>query len=264
MKFTPLLPLTMSLSLAVFPIAAAQWSVTEIQYQRGTLDAPVFAGGGDASTNIITFQHASGWQYGDNFFFMDHLDDDKADGFNDQDWYGEWYSNFSLGKISGNKIGAGPIKDVGILIGFNWAADASVTKYLPGIRLSWEVPGFAFLNTDITAYLDDSKGVARGGAPTEDNSWMLDINWAYPFSVGDQDFSIEGHMEYIGERTSEFGTDVSDWLLAQPQIRWDMGKAMFDSAGHLFLGVELQYWQNKLGDAGTDEKAVQLLIVARL
>lgn len=264
MKHTTLLTLSLlNMSLGLH-VSAAQWSTTELHYQKGTLDAPGFVGGGDASTNIITFQHASGWKYGDNFFFIDHLDDDKVDGFNDQDWYGEWYSNFSLGKISGANVGAGPIKDVGILMGFNWAADASVTKYLPGIRLSWDLPGFAFLNTDITAYLDDSKGVARGGAPTEDNSWMLDVNWAYPFSIGDQDFSVEGHMEYIGERTSEFGTEVSDWILAQPQFRWDMGKALFDSKGSLFLGVELQYWQNKLGDANTDEVALQLLVVARL
>lgn len=245
-------------------LVAADWSITEIQYQNGKLNAPEFAGGGDADTNIITFQHASGWAYGDNFFFMDHLDDDNPDGFNDQDWYGEWYSNFSLGKITRKTVGAGPVKDIGLLMGFNWAADAKVTKYLPGIRLSWALPGFAFFNSDLTAYIDDSAGIAQGGAPAESNSWMLDLNWAYPFSIGKQDFSIEGHMEYIASRDNEFGAAVSHWILAQPQIRWDMGKALFDVRGRLFAGVELQYWQNKLGDAATDEKAIQLLIVARL
>jgi hypothetical protein len=35
--------------------------------------------------------------------------------------------------------------------------------------------------------------VGHGGAPAEDDSFMIDFNWAYPFSVGNQDFSIEGH-----------------------------------------------------------------------
>ncbi|WP_088330545.1 nucleoside-binding protein [Lacimicrobium sp. SS2-24] len=256
--------LMLALSLGSGPLLAQNWSVNEVQYQRGTLDAPSFAGGGQASTHILTFQHASGWEYGDNFFFVDHLDDDKLDGFNDRDWYGEWYSNFSLGKITGNTVGAGPIKDVGIILGFNRAADAKVLKYLPGVRFSWDLPGFAFLNSDLTAYIDDSAGVEEGGAPTESNSWMLDINWAYPFSVGEQDFSIQGHMEYIASRENQFGEPVSHWILAQPQIRWDMGKALFDVKGRLFAGVEIQYWQNKLGDDNTDEKAIQLLVVARL
>ena len=255
---------TVSLLFLIFCssfVNASIWSVNELHIQRGNLDSLSFLGGQDASTTIITFQHASGWQYGDNFFFIDRIDDDLNDGFNDKDWYGEWYTNFSIGKMRGKDISMGPIKDIGILMGFNWAADADVTKYLPGIRLSWDIPGFAFLNTDITSYIDDSDGVAEGGVPSEDDSFMIDINWAYPFSIGDQDFSISGHMEYIGERDNEFGDTVENWILAQPQFRWDIGKNILDEKGKMFVGIEYQYWQNKLGDAQTDESAAQFLFV---
>lgn len=247
---------------ACSPVFAADWSTTELQLQLGKLDAPSFAaGGGEADTRIVTLQHADGWKYGDNFFFVDYLDDDRNDGFNDKDFYGELYCNFSLGKITGNDLSVGPWKDFGVVLGVNAGADADVLKYLPGVRLVWDAPGFKFLQTDITAYIDDSEGIPGGGAPSEDDSYMVDFSWAFPFSIGEHAFSIEGHAEYIGERDNQFGQTVEDWILAQPQFRYDLGKTMFGRENTLFVGIEYQYWHNKLGDKDTDESAVQALVV---
>ncbi|MCW8093247.1 nucleoside-binding protein [Alteromonas sp. ASW11-130] len=244
---------------------AAIWSTTEIHYQHGTLDVPIFSQtiAASASTDTYTLQHASGWEYGDNFFFMDYINDDVEDGFNDQDFYAELYLNFSLSKITGNKVAFGPVKDVGIMMAGNFAGDAKVKKYLPGIRLALAPPGFTFFNIDIMAYIDDSDGVARGGAPTEDNSFLVDFNWDYPFTIGNQFFNFTGHLEYAGSRDNEFGGKVSHWILAQPQLRWDVGQALFNKKNVLFTGIEYQHWQNKLGDDSTDEKAVQFLLVWR-
>ncbi len=244
---------------------ASDWSTTEVHYQHGKLDTPAFAGGGKNSTQIFTFQHASGWKYGDNFFFVDHINDANSDNFNDNDFYGEVYFNFSLSKISSSNVSIGPIKDIGLLLGVNAAADPNVIKYLPGIRLSWDIPGFAFLNSDITAYIDNSDGVKAGtnNAPAEEDSYMVDINWAYPFSIGDYSFSLEGHMEFISSRQNEFGDEIASWFLAQPQLRFDLGKAISDKPDKIFIGLEWQYWQNKLGDKQTDENAVQALVVWR-
>ncbi len=243
------------------PSFSADWSTTEAHFTYGNLDTPTFAGGGDSDTFILTLQHASGWKYGDNFFFVDFLNSDDRN-FNDSDIYGEWYPNFSIGKIRGKEISAGPIRDVGILAGINWGADAKVRKFLPGVRLALDLPGFAFANLDITAYIDDSEGVSRGGAPKEDDSFMIDFNFAYPFEIGKHAFSVEGHIEYIGERDDEFGNEVSDHILAQPQFRWDVGSAR-GWPNQLFIGIEWQYWKNKLGDKDTDESAPQALVVWR-
>ena len=240
------------------------WSTSEIQYQRGSLDAPSFVGGGDADTSIFTLQNASGWEKLELFVFLDIIDDDQRDGFNDSDLYGELYLGGGFGKLSGKDLSFGPFKDIGWVVGVNHAQDAKVWKYLPGLRLYWNFPGFAFLNTDITAYIDDSRGVGRGGAPKESNSYMVDFAWAYPFSLGDQRFSIEGHVEYIDGRRNEFGGDVSSWVLAQPQFRWDLGNAVGWGESRLFVGIEYQYWRNKLGDPQTDESAAQLLLVWQL
>jgi nucleoside-specific outer membrane channel protein Tsx len=257
--------LLLSLSFAAFShsTASADWSTTELQYQYGKLVTPEFAGGGDANTHILTLQHASGWGFGDVFFFVDSLHDNRKDNFNDNDLYGEIYVNFSLSKLLDKPIALGSLRDVGIIAGLNAGKDAKVLKYLPGLRLSWDVPGFAFLNSDFMAYLDDSAGAAKGGAPKESDSFLIDFNWAYPFNLGAQSFSIEGHVEYAGSRTNEFGGNVGHWLFAQPQLRWDAGKTLYDKPNQLFLGMEYQYWQNKLGDNRTTENRPQLLVVWR-
>jgi hypothetical protein len=240
------------------------WSITEVQFQYGELNAPSFAGGRSSPTRILTMQHASGWKYGDNFFFVDILDDGLIDGFNDRDVYLEGYANFSLGKILNRRIGLGLISDVGFIAGINYAADPDVLKWLPGIRLSWDLPGFAFFNTDFTAYIDDSGGLIGGGAPAETDSFMVDLNWALPFSLGIHDFSIVGHVEFIDARGNEIGDSVSWWILGQPQFRYDLGKTVFGTANQLFVGIEWQIWPNKIGDRVTDENEVQALAVWRL
>ena len=238
---------------------ASDWSKTELLYQNGRLSTPDFSGGGKHQTTVITLQHASGWKYGDNFFFIDHLNDANEDSFDDNALYGEIYLNFSLGKILNHQFALGPVKDLGIVLGINTDSDANVMKYLPGVRLSWQVPGFTFLNTDFTAYIDDSDGIKAGtmNAPTEHDSFMIDISWGYPFS-------IEGHMEYIDSRKNQFGAEVKPWFLAQPQFRFDLGKALGNSPETIFIGVKWQYWQNKLGESSTDENALMALVVWRL
>ena len=114
---------------------AANWSDTEIHLQLGNLDVPSFAGGGNAEHVIFTLQHASEWTYGDNFFFIDVVDSRRPNA-QDFDLYSEAYANFSLGKITGNRVGAGLVSDVGLIGGFNWAADANVRKYVAGVRLA--------------------------------------------------------------------------------------------------------------------------------
>ena len=152
---------------------------------------------------------------------------------------------------------------MGIILGVNYSADADVLKYLPGIRFSLGLPGFAFANLDMAPYIDDSEGVDNGGAPKEDDSYWIDFNWAFPFSIGKHDFSIEGHVEYIAQRDDEFGNRVKWHILGQPQFRYDLGKALFHTPQQLYIGMEYQFWINKLGDDSTDEFAPQFLAVWR-
>jgi len=132
--------------------AAAQ---TEFHFQYGSLVNPF-----SAESTPSRIQQASGWSLGDSFFFIDYINDDLRDGFNDKDFYGEWYPTLSFGRMSGRTVGGGA-----------FGGDADFFKYLPGLRLSWAVPGFFFLNTDFTAFINGNTGSA---APRTSNSWMFD------------------------------------------------------------------------------------------
>lgn len=266
------LALTSSVLLSTGTLAET-WSSTEVHLQAlGELER--VGTGGTADTTIITFQHAGGWEYGDNFFFVDHLrysvnDDANFPVDDSSEFYGEWYSNFSLGAITGNDMSFGIVKDVGIVAGLNFAPEVDSSWILPGVRFALDLPGFAFAQVDVTSYIHQGGGSADSSVFTvvdEDSSFMIDFAWAYPFKIGNTSWSVEGHLEYIDGRqqTSNFGTsELESWILFQPQIRLDLGEALGNKAGKLFVGIEYQYWKNKLGEKGTDDNAAQFLAVWR-
>ena len=248
--------LLLSTLLCLYPgmfCHGVEWSINEIHLQYGVLDVPSFAGGGDAKHLIYTLQHASEWKYGDNFLFIDLLDA-RGKGFQHNDVYGEAYANLSFTKLRGRAFRDGPITDIGFFFGINAGADTKIRKYAPGIRLALSLPGFTFANLDFMSHIDDSQGVTSGGAPKEDNAFIIDFNFARPFTLGEAQFSLEGHLEYAKGRDNEFGDRQASWILFQPQLRWRAHE-------HFSLGVEFQYWRNKLGDPFTDEKTAQALLV---
>ena len=269
----PLTALALTAALNAPMVSAEIWGNTEVQLQAlGELER--VGTGGTADTTIITFQHAGGWEYGDNFFFMDYSrysvnNDANFPVADSSELYGEWYSNFSLGAISGNDLSFGPVKDIGVVAGFNFAPEVDSAWVLPGVRFALDLPGFAFAQIDVTGYIHQGGGSADSPVFTvvdEDSSFMIDFAWAYPFKIGSTSWSIEGHLEYIDGRTqvNNFGTtELESWILFQPQIRLDLGEVLGQKAQRLFVGVEYQYWKNKLGEKGTDDNAAQLLAVWR-
>lgn len=244
--------LTVFIGLQV-PSARAQM---EFQYQRGSLLNPF--SGEHHPTNILTFQHAGSWKLGRSFFFIDFMDDAMNDGFNDKEFYGEWYPSLSFSKLFGQDLKIGPIADISAVGGLNFDGDANVLKILPGIQLSWNIPGFIFVNTDFAVITDHSD------ARQHDPGFMFDVSWLRVFKIGSQSFSFMGHAEYISEAARKDGGGVYEaWILAQPQLVWDIGNA-FKSPDWLHVGIELQYWSNKLGVEGQDEFRPELLIIWRM
>ncbi len=248
------------MAAVLLSVSASAPARAEFHLQYGKLLNPFSAA--EQPTLVFTVQQASGWKFGDSFFFIDYLDDGGEDGFNDREFYAEWYPTLSLGKLTGKEFRFGPIGDFSLVAGFNASGDGKVVKYLPGLRASWNLPGLLFLNTDLTAYIDDNTGIDSGGPPDTGNSFMCDVSWAFPFEAGSQSFAIAGHAEYVGGTTDELGGDVNGWILAQPQFTWDLGKALFAAPHRLLAGIEYQYWLNKLG-TDQDESTAQLLLVWR-
>ena len=242
-----------------------QRQITELQFQYGRLNNTAFLGGGISDNAIITLQHASGWTWGDVFLFVDFQNfRGNVHRRGGSDIYAEYYAGLSLGKISRRRVGFGPIRDMGPRLGLNQGADPNILKLLPGWRFALEAPGFRYLNWDIYAFLDFSGGLKSGGAPKQTDTWQTDINWARPFSIGGHNFSFEGHIEFTPRRRNELGGRVSWTILSQPQLRWDIGRELGLAPRRIFIGIEPQFFINKLGDPTTSEYAVQALLVWRL
>ncbi|NQZ90077.1 MAG: hypothetical protein HRT54_21140 [Colwellia sp.] len=262
-----------SIALIITPAYAETWSTTEVQLQAfGELER--VGTGGTADATIITFQHAGGWEYGDNFFFVDHSRYSVNNNSNfpvadSSEFYGEWYSSFSLAALSGNDLSFGMVKDISLVIGTNFAPEVDSSWVLPGVKFSLDLPGFAFAQITVTGYMHQGGGDSNSPVFTivdEDSSFMVDFSWAYPFKLGSTSWTIEGHLEYIDGRaqTHSFGTtELESWILFQPQVRLDLGEVLGLSPGTLFTGIEYQYWKNRLGENGTDDNALQMLIVWR-
>ncbi|AWB66828.1 hypothetical protein C2869_10470 [Saccharobesus litoralis] len=238
---------------------AADWSTTELHLQYATFDRAY--SNHQTQSTILTFQHASGWQYGDNFFFIDHASHrakSKLDS-DDSTFYGEFYSHLSLKKTTGIDVSFGPLKDIGLVAGFNFAPEVDTLYYLPGVRINLDLPYFAFAKFDITAYIHNSDQ-----QPKQETGYMMDFAWSLPFEIGSAKFSLTGHAEYISDANINGGGYRQPWLLAQPQLRYDLGNNLWNKADQLYVGVEYQMWINKLGDDFTDENTIQALVVWRL
>ena len=229
-------PLCLPLTVLCVAIATTNAQAqTEAQFQYGSLTNPFSEM--TSGTVILTMQHASMWKFGDNFFFVDFIDDGGDDGFNEMDAYGQWYSNISLGKITGSDLGFGPVADFGLVAGIALGTDANFRRWLPGARVSWSLPGFIFLSTDFMLGIDAGRGAAGGSPPELGKRFVFDVSGLLPFNLGSQSFSITGHTEYDGATTNEFGDDIPASILAQPQLRWDVGQALGGGANGLYVGL---------------------------
>ena len=206
-------------------------------------------------TTVLTVQHYEQWSHGDLFLFIDLADDADLDGHNDDDAYGEFFANFSLGKVLGTDLGFGPILDFGVVAGASFGADSDLRQWLPSLRAAWRLPGFAFLTTDVALAIDGGGGLAGGGLPERDDHLITSVVWLLPFAVAGQSFSFAGFAEHQSATTDENGKEIPFALFSQPQLRWDIG-----GESGLMLGVEGLLWFNKLSTE-KHEANPQLMLV---
>jgi hypothetical protein len=214
-------------------VQAATYSTTKVEllygydYARG----PNFA---EENQALFTFANATGFTWGDSFFFIDISDVGNSESTGGS--HIEWSPRARIWDGKG-------IFKAGYVIGqadFDSGKFANKVTKMGGFSLDWNVPGFRFVKTHLQ-YRDD---------PTlEGNSTQFTIAWNKGFKIGQQDFSFEGFADW----TSSEGTSVAN-LLTQPVLMWHPTKNMG-------VGIEYQYWKNRIGIDGLTEKAPQ--IVAR-
>lgn len=232
------------------------------------------------SQSTYSFEHASGWTWGDVFMFFDYVNADntqyRGSSFGNLDvdeksnfYYMEIQPRVSLSWLTGQDLSFGPIKDVKAAFMYEKGTGGPGTEnYLYGFGLDWDAPGFAFLQTNLYRvkinnhiFFDhDFQASDAGNGYTE----QLTIAGAYPFAIGDQSFVVDGYIDWRAP-SKEANTQTS--LGSSIQVKWDAGKAFFGEERKLYVGTELNMWHNKYGikpidgsTDGFDQVAVQGIV----
>ncbi len=228
-------------SLGANSSGAAIWQSTGASLLYGTKNQTFDTEGRaiDQDRTIITFEHANGWMYGDNFFFFDMIQPfDVNSGF-----YGEWHPRLSWGKIANSSVGFGPVKDVLLATEIN--VDSGWRAYLYGIGFDLDLPHFSFFA--INFFIRDDMTI------DDASTWQISPSWKIPFKLSGARFEFGGFIDIAGAE----GTGKSQ-LLTQPQLLLDLGN-FSDKPGNVYVGIEYQYWQNKYGIKDFDENYVQMM-----
>ena len=235
-----------------------QWQDNSLTYLNGIdfkVDPP--------KQQTVTFEHASGWSFGDLFIFVDGIkyNTEATNGAGDgHTFYGEISPRLSLGKISGADLSFGPVKDVLLAATYEFGED-DVDSYLLGPAVDLNIPGFDYFQ--LNTYLRTTDGRRDG-----DNVWQITPVWSYTIPVGDSDLVIDGFMDWVVDNDDSYHAN----LHFNPQIKYDLAKAM-GWGKRFYVGVEYDYWSDKYGFdddgfvgseilGGTDQSAISLLAKA--
>ena len=194
----------------------------------------------------FTFEHASGWTWGDLFIFADQINyNGKADAnAGNNTYYGEISPRLSFGKLFDQKIAFGPVTDVLLAATYERGENRN-QNYLVGPGFDLAIPGFDYFQLNF--YNRQTEGPRAG-----DNVWQITPTWAYTLPVGSSDILIDGFIDWVVDNdTNSKGTYHAN-LHINPQIKYDLGKALKLGAKQLYVGVEYDYWKNKYGIEDSD------------
>lgn len=189
----------------------------------------------------LTFEHADKWKYGDNFLFVDRIfyngKDDPNKGPNT--YYGEFSPRLSFGKIFDQKLEYGPIKDVLLAMTYEYGEGDS-EAYLIGPGVDLAVPGFNYFTLNF--YRRHTEGPRPGTGV-----WQITPSFSYTLPMGRSNVLIDGYMDWVVDNDQNSRGTYHANLHLNPQIKYDLGKALNLGEKQLYVGIEYSYWKNKYG-----------------
>ncbi|GAB6389344.1 outer membrane protein OmpK [Stutzerimonas marianensis] len=190
----------------------------------------------------ITFEHASGWTWGDMFLFVDNKWYNGISGSDGHTYYGEFSPRLSLGKLTGTDLSFGPVTDI-LLSATYERGEGRNRNYLLGPAVDLKVPGFDRLA--INTYYRKPDGIT--GKPG--GQWQITPTWAITVPVGKSDILIDGYIDWVvnDAGSKSRGDYLAKNLHINPQVKYDLGKALDYTPGKLYVGIEYDYWSNKYG-----------------
>ncbi len=238
------LSLVFMITLTSLTTYAFDWTSSNIQLLYGS-DFEF----GDRDRTTVTVEHANGWKYGQNFFFVDIMDRNDIG----VEVYAEVYSYLSFNKITGAEFSLGPIKDISFLMGLNISNKPEhdhFKAYLAGLSFDLSNKYFDYLQLDIAAYKSDNIRHKYGIQFTP--------VWSYPFQIGPAKFKFRGFTDF---RTGNTNNSGNFHILAQPQFLFDVGDIAGIKSDTVYIGTEYSYWHRKFGVTDVDESVVQAMVI---
>lgn len=231
-----------------------QWQSNSLTYLNGrdfTVDPHI--------QQTFTFEHADAWKYGDNFLFVDKIfyNGKPSASVGTNTYYGEFSPRLSASKIFNQPMSFGPVKDVLLALTYEFG-EGDNESYLFGPGLDLDVPGFDFFQLNFYKRVTD-------GSRAGDNVWQITPVWSYTLPVGKSDVLIDGFMDWVVGNDSNRHGDYHANLHFNPQIKYDLGKALNMTDRQLYVGIEYDYWSDKYGIKDTryfdtDQNTASLLV----
>src|SRR5690606_36328313 len=165
----------------------------------------------------VTFEHVSGWSFGDLFLFVDsiHYNGAQDAAGNNSTWYGEIAPRLSFGKISGREIKFGPITDV-LLAGTYERGRGDIKNYLLGPGFDLAVPGFDYLQLNTYSRHSDAPSAVRTASQIAQGA-------AIALPAGRSDILTTGYTHRVVDNDGD-GKHANRHF--SPQGKYERGKAM--------------------------------------
>ena len=202
----------------------------------------------------LTYEHVSGWSVGDLFIFVDgaKYNGQKDSGSGEFGLYGEFSPRFSLSKIFGTEIKSGLVSDVLLATTYEFG-EGDVETFLAGPAVDFNLPGFDYFQLNVY------KRMPQDGRDGE--SIQITPVWAITIPFGQSSILFDGFIDWNIKNDGTYHAN----LHFNPQLKYDLGKAMQLKEKQLYVGVEYSYWKNKYGIKDspyfdTDQSVTNLLV----
>ncbi|MCZ6719086.1 MAG: hypothetical protein O6944_08065 [Gammaproteobacteria bacterium] len=228
----------------------------------------------DGDQYTATFEHASGWSFGDLFMFVDYTRFKNKTGDDNTAWYGEISPRLSIGKIlkkdlSFSIFGQNLViwKDTLLAVTYERGRDPDLTESLLvglGFDLDLKALGIfgdkGFNYFQVNVYARNELNCCAGDKPDRGfKDLQITVSASYPFEVGKAKFLLDGFFDYV----AGWGPQAENFHFV-PQIKLDIGN-FWGKPKALYVGVEIDYWTNKFGLKGapgfeTDQFAVSGIV----
>lgn len=214
--------------------AGMQWqdnSLTYLYGQHFTVNP--------STEQTLTFEHASGWDFGDVFFFTDGTRFNGVKGDN-KTLYGEFSPRFSAGKLTGKDLSFGVVSDVLLATTYEFG-EGNVNTLLVGPGFDLKLPGFDYFQ------LNFYKRLPRGRR--DGDTFQVTPTWRMHFPVGQSQIVFDGFIDWVVDSDQSYHHNVH----FNPQLKYDLGQVLGLKKDKLFVGIEYDYWKHRFGIKDTDD-----------